>query len=50
VGGKQFDDNIDLKDAVQKRLTLQVATFYEQGIQKLVACYDTCLNNGREYM
>ena len=28
------------------RLSLQVATFYEEGIQKLVPRYDKCLNNG----
>ena len=48
LGGKRFDD--DLKDAVQKWLTSQVATFYEEGIQKLVPCYDKCLNNGGEYV
>ena len=50
LGGKQFDDDSDLKDAVQKWITLQVATFYEEGIQKLVSCYDKCLNNGSEYV
>jgi len=37
LGGKRFDNDIDLKDAVQKWLTLQVAAFYEEGIKKLVA-------------
>jgi len=50
LGGKQFDDDNDLKDAVQKWLTLQTATFYEEGIQKLVPHYDKCLNNGGEYV
>ena len=27
LGGKRYDDDDDLKDAVHKRLTLQVATF-----------------------
>jgi len=36
LGGKRFDDANDLKDAVQKWLTLQAAAFYEEGIQKLV--------------
>ena len=48
LGGKRFDD--DLKDAVQKWLTSQVATFYEDGTQKLVPRYDKCLNNGGEYV
>jgi len=31
-------------------LTWQVAAFYEEGIQNLVAHYDKCLNNGVEYV
>ena len=27
-----------------------MAAFYEEGIQKLVTCYDKCLNNGSEYV
>jgi len=38
----------DLKDAVQKWLTLQAAAFYEEGIQKLVPHYEKCLNNDGE--
>jgi hypothetical protein len=34
LGDKQFDDDADLKDAVQKWLTSQAAAFYE-GIQNL---------------
>ena len=50
LGGKWFDDDDDLKDAVQKWLTSQVAAFYEESIQKLVPHYDKCLNNGGEYV
>ena len=46
LGGQQFDDDDDLKDAVQKWLTSQVVAFYEEAIQKLVHRYDKCLNNG----
>ena len=35
LGGKRFDDDNDLKDAVQKWLTSQAAAFYEEGIQTL---------------
>ena len=45
LGGKWFDDDDDLKDAVQKWLTSQVAAFYAEGIQKLVPRYNKCLNN-----
>ena len=50
LGRKRFDDDDDLKDAVQKWLTSQAAAFYEEGIQKLVPRYDKCLNNGGEYV
>jgi len=51
LGGKRFDDDDDdLKDAVQKWLTSQVAAFYEEGIQKLAPCYDKCLSNGGKYV
>ena len=50
LSGKQFDDDSGLKDAVQKWLTLQAAAFHEEGIQKLVPCYNKCLNNGSEYV
>jgi len=36
LGDKRFDDDDDLKDAVQKWLTSQAATFYKEGLQKLV--------------
>ena len=48
--GKRFDDDDDLKDAVQKWLTSQAAAFYEEGIQKLVPSYNKSLNNGCEYV
>ena len=49
LGGKRFDDDDDLKDAVQKWLTPQAPAFYEEGIQNLVPRYDKCLNNGGEW-
>jgi hypothetical protein len=50
LGSKRFDDDDDLKDAVQKWLTSQVVAFYEEDIQKLVLRCDKCLNNGGEYV
>lgn len=35
-----FTDNEDLKSAVERWLNTQMATFYDDGIQKLVPCYD----------
>jgi hypothetical protein len=49
-GSFSFDDDDDLKDAMQKWPTSQAAAFYEEGIQKLVPRYDKCLNNGGEYV
>ena len=50
LGSKRFDDDDDLKDVVQKWLTSQAAAFYEEDIQKLVPCYEKCLNNVGEYV
>ena len=36
LGGKRFDDDDDLNDAVQKWLLSQAAAFCEEGIQKRV--------------
>ena len=44
LGGKRFDDDGDLKDAVQECLTSQATAFYEEGIQERVPLYDKCLN------
>jgi len=50
LDGKRFDDDDNLKDAVQKWLTSQAAAFYEEDIQNLVPRYDKCLSNGGEYV
>ena len=50
LGSKWFEDDDDLKDAVQKGLTSQAAALYEEGTQKLVPRYDKWLNNGGEYV
>jgi len=50
LGCKRFDDDEDLKDAVQKWLISQAAAFYEEGIYKLVPRYDKYLNNDGEYV
>ena len=31
-------------------LCIAAASFYDEGIQKLVQCYDMCLNNGGNYV
>jgi hypothetical protein len=45
LGGQWFHDNV-VKEAVNTGFTLQAASFYDAGIQKLVLRYDKCLNNG----
>jgi len=50
LGSKLFEDDDDLKDAVQKWLTSQAAALYEEGIQKHVPRYEKCLSNGGEYV
>ena len=44
--GSSFDCNDELKSSVGDWLTTQERTFYNMGIEKMVPCYDECLNNG----
>jgi hypothetical protein len=46
LAGQRFNNDEDVKRAVQKWLSSQAAMFYDEGIQKLVSRYDKCLNNG----
>jgi histone-lysine N-methyltransferase SETMAR len=46
LSSQRFNNDEDVKRAVQKWLSSQAATFYDEGIQKLVSRYDKCLNNG----
>jgi hypothetical protein len=39
-----------IKENVTTCFALQAATFYGDGIQKLVQCYDKHLNNGGNYV
>jgi histone-lysine N-methyltransferase SETMAR len=50
LGGRRFLENDDVKEAVITRFSLQAASFYDAGIQKLVPRYDRCLNNGGNYV
>jgi len=50
LGGQRFDEDYELKDAVQKWLASHAAAFHEKGIQNLMPCYDKCLSNGGEYV
>jgi histone-lysine N-methyltransferase SETMAR len=50
LAGQRFNNDEDVKRAVQMWLSSQAATFYDEGIQKLVSRYDKCLNNGGNYV
>jgi len=47
--GQWFHDS-EVKEAVTTCFASQVASFYDEGIQKLVQHYDKCLNNGGHYV
>jgi [histone H3]-lysine36 N-dimethyltransferase SETMAR len=49
-GGRHFDSDEDAKTGVQQWLSSQAATFFEEGLDKLVSRYDKCLNNGGNYV
>ena len=44
LSGNHYNDDDDVKTAVNSWLSEQVASFYEEGILKLVERYDKCLN------
>jgi histone-lysine N-methyltransferase SETMAR len=50
LAGQRFNNDEDVKRAVQKWLSSQAAMFYDNGIQKLVFHYDKCLSNGENYV
>ena len=50
LAGWQFHNDNEVKETVTTCITSQVTSFYDDGIQKLVQRYDTCLNNGGNYV
>jgi len=50
LAGRQFHDDNEVKETVTTCFTSQAASFYDEGIQKLVQRYDKCLNNGGNYI
>jgi hypothetical protein len=48
AGGRFHDDEV--KEAVTTCFALRAASFYDEGIQKLVQRYAKCLNNGGNYV
>jgi hypothetical protein len=49
LAGRRFHDDNEVKEAVTMCFASQAASFYNEGIQKLVQCYK-CLNNGGNYV
>ena len=49
LAGRRFHDN-EVKEAVTTCFASQAASFYDEGIQKLVQRCDKCLNNGGNYV
>ena len=50
LAGKRFTNDEDLTDAVVTWLNNQAATWYEEGIHKLVPRYEKCLNVKGDYV
>ena len=50
LGGKRFDTDDEVKEAVKDWLSSQAADFYNLGIQKLVERCDKCLNKYGNYV
>jgi hypothetical protein len=50
LGGRRFKSNEEVKDAIKEWLNGLVVEVYDEGIQKLVTCYDKCLNVGGDYI
>lgn len=50
LGGKRFDTDDEVKEAVKDWLSSQAADFYDLGLQKLVERHDKCLNKNGNYV
>jgi len=48
LAGRRLHDEV--KEAITMCFASQAASFYDEGIQKLVQRYDNCLNNGGNYV
>ena len=47
---QRFDDDAELQAGMNEWLKSQAATFYDDGINKLVDRYDKCLNLNGDYV
>ena len=50
LASRRFHDDNEVKEALTSCFASLAASFYDEGIQKLVQRYDMCLNNGGHYV
>ena len=50
LGGQRFQTDMELKETITTHFQSLAATFYEEGIAKLVYRYDKCLNCQGDYV
>jgi histone-lysine N-methyltransferase SETMAR len=50
LGGKRLEYNEEVKNAIREWLNGLAAAVYNEGIQKLVTCYEKRLNIGGNYL
>jgi hypothetical protein len=50
LGGRRFESDEEVKDAVKEWLNGLAAEVYDEGLQKLVTRYDKCLKVGGDYV
>jgi len=48
LGGRRFRSDEEVKDTIKECLNGLAAEVYDEGIQKLVTVYDSCLNVGSD--
>ena len=48
LAGKKFDDDDEVQEEVMTWFKVQVADFYDSGVQKLVPRLNKCLDNAGE--
>ena len=50
LAGRRFHDDSEVKETVTMCFASQAASFYNEGVQKLVQRYDKCLNNSGNHV
>jgi hypothetical protein len=50
LAGRQFHDENEVKEPITTCFASQAASFYDEGIQKIVQHYDKCLKIGGNFV